>query len=147
MDLLVADVNDYSIYHATTRDAAVSILKSNQLRAYSSYAAAYDIVYFGASFTRNLNYAKNWPKAEVIFSVDTRLLKHRYKLVQRGKTNWTANFYNRKKAEEFLVIGNSPRAYIPNFSDYINLIYISNDIGEDPIVEQCYEYRINYKFF
>lgn len=145
MDLLIADVNDYSLYHATTALAAYRILALNKLEARSKYSPDFDLQYYGISFTRSLQYAKSWDKSDVIFSVDYRLLKRHYRIVQRGKTNWTTNFYNRFKAEEFVVIGKGRE--ISNFNNFINMIYMKDRMQyKAEIIELCNKYSINFQY-
>lgn len=145
MDLLLADVNNYSIYHATTAASAFRILALDRLEARSKYSPDFDVVYYGISFTRSLNYAKSWDKSDVIFSVDTRLLRKKYQIIPRGKTNWANNFYNRFKAEEFVVIGEG--RVLSYFTKYINMIYLKDRIpNKSEILDFCNQYSINFQY-
>jgi len=122
--------NRADIYHSTPYYHAISILQTNIMRAETSHKINGKKVY-GCSFTRDLNFAKNWgfrSNLPIIFDVDFNKLNQNYKItpinyfnqsIPNDKESAILRQGAEAEAEEF-VIGK-----ISNFNNYLKEILIT----------------------
>lgn len=116
------EINNF-LYHSTSYETALKILKNNNINGLTIHQTGVDKIIRGVSLTRDLNFAKSWD--DCIFVLDKEALISKFKLLPYNAFKSAKKY--RSESEEFL-IGN-----LSNLSKYLNKIYIKSSVTTDEI--------------